>query len=278
MKTDSFGTYLVSENIITREELNQAIRMQYARSDVLQDLSIRLQFLDYDDVRRIKREQDRLEIDFGESAQSLNLLSESQFQYLLLTLFNNHIYLSNAAMSYSHLGESKISEYLHEYLKLVTHQNQAAQSTTDDLCPGVSQSVVNLITRYFYRDGCAVHAKTTELHHVDAGQHEIYAAEHKYRRSGSCYLSFLLPQSLNQLLAHTWYGEYQGEKHKRDAWDIVSENLFNLNYTFCRNLRKIGYKAKHGTIQNVLPEHTKNLCIKFDSFIGSFYAVYSNAS
>jgi len=276
MNIRSFGDYLVSDKVISKEDIDQAIRVQCNHSSVLEDLSVRLQLLDYDDVRRIRREQDRLEMNFSESAQSLNLLNEDQLQNLHSTLFNNHTYLSNAIMSYSYVGQTDIREHLCEFQKIITYQNQAACSTIDDLCPDVSQSVVNLITGYFYRDGHAVRAKTSRLQQTDTRQHEVYAAEHIYRNSGNSYLSFLFPQPLNQLLAYNWRDE-PNEHYKRDTWDIVSENLFNLNYILCRNLRQIGYKVKHGVIQNILPNFTKSLCIKFDGFIGSFYVVYSDA-
>jgi CheY-specific phosphatase CheX len=96
MSIKFFGQYLLEKNLISAEQLIEALKVQEDKNLRFGDYARAKGFMSDDDVMKLQAEQRRTDKKIGEIAVDMGLLTERQVEEILTMQENDHIYLGEA--------------------------------------------------------------------------------------------------------------------------------------------------------------------------------------
>jgi len=98
MPVKFFGQYLLEKNIITPQQLIEAVEYQESKNLKFGEYALLRGYLTEKDIERIQNEQKRVDMRFGELAVKLNILTSAQIQEILTRQKNDHIFIGEALL------------------------------------------------------------------------------------------------------------------------------------------------------------------------------------
>jgi CheY-specific phosphatase CheX len=126
MPVQFFGQYLLSNKIITREQLLEAVDFQDSQNLKLGEYAIRREYITEDQVNSINNLQQSKDLRFGDAAIELGFLTAPQVSELLTIQRNSHIYLGDAVIQKGFADGDTIKRALDGFKK------EQEQYTSDD--------------------------------------------------------------------------------------------------------------------------------------------------
>lgn len=117
MGVQFFGQFLLEQNVITRDQLLDAVEYQEAQNLKLGAYAVKKEFISQADVERINQLQQSKDLRFGEAAVELGLLSKGQVEELITAQKNDRIYLGEAVVTKGHASQEQIDEALDNFKK-----------------------------------------------------------------------------------------------------------------------------------------------------------------
>ncbi len=113
-----FGKYLLQQNIITQEALDDALRHQHEVNRRIGDHAVQKGYLTHDQMMEVLEEQKNLDEPFGAIAIQRGYLSQDQLDDLLFSQIVNSTYLGEALLELGHITPDQFSESLREYTRM----------------------------------------------------------------------------------------------------------------------------------------------------------------
>jgi CheY-specific phosphatase CheX len=98
MAVKFFGQYLLEKNIITPQQLIEAVEYQESKNLKFGEYALLKGYMTEKDIERIQNEQKRVDMQFGELAVKLNILTSAQIWEILTRQKNDHIFIGEALL------------------------------------------------------------------------------------------------------------------------------------------------------------------------------------
>jgi CheY-specific phosphatase CheX len=115
MSIKFFGQYLLERNILSADQLLEAIRYQESRNMKFGEYAREKGFLNKEQVLKLNDEQKRNDMRMGELSVSLGMLTDEQVDEILTMQKNDHILIGEAIISKGFLTEETLDGYLETF-------------------------------------------------------------------------------------------------------------------------------------------------------------------
>lgn len=142
MFTQFFGNYLVSEEIITQQQLFDAIQYKKNIKVKLGVLAINAGLLTSRDVERIHCRQTTEDKPFGDIAVSMGLVSQEQINDLLVSQMPDYLLLGQALLDEDYLDSASFESALKTYKERYSIEDSDLKETN-------SKKYTNIIKSFF---------------------------------------------------------------------------------------------------------------------------------
>jgi len=128
-----FGQYLITAEVVSQEQLDDAVSFQRAVNLPLGALALSKALLDERQVLQIHTQQRRTDQPFGEIAVQRGYLTRDQLDELLKEQAEARILLGEALVQKGHLTRDQLNEALIDYHTAQADAEQAVKRAYDDL-------------------------------------------------------------------------------------------------------------------------------------------------
>jgi CheY-specific phosphatase CheX len=115
MSVKFFGQFLIEKNVITPEQLIEAVDFQETINQRFGDYAVSKGYLSKDDVMTIQRAQQKTDMMFGDIAVGMNKLTKEQVDEILIRQKNDHVYVGAALVKKGFLVPDDLVKYLAEF-------------------------------------------------------------------------------------------------------------------------------------------------------------------
>lgn len=147
-----FGSYLVGLGIITREQLDQAVRFQAESNKLLGQMAVEKGYLQPDQVEVILKEQKKLDFPFGAIALQKQFMTSDEMDDLLFAQMVNTTHVGEALVELGFLEPAELGRNLKKYNEF---QEQRRRSIDDFLegvrYPRLIRSGIHALDKAFVR-------------------------------------------------------------------------------------------------------------------------------
>jgi hypothetical protein len=277
-----FAAYLIEQQVLEPEQLEEAIRLQRQRHLLLGELGMLRGYLQPDGVDRILKAQQTSDRKFGELALEMGLLTPEQLQELLEAQANNHFYLGEALLALGHIrNKDELYQHLVRFKALSSPERlEAAQIPWPGFDRRLIEELIQLTYEFFYNEGFVIRMAGISPALPPRDDYRIYSVTHTLSRKGLfsrkayCTLSMLLLKSWNHIISR----DSSFDRTSLGPSDDVAEIVYILNNLFCKRLRKADYSCKYGPVRSTLPAFTRCLTIRFDTSVEPFFLLFSENS
>ena len=274
---DFFGEYLLNRDIITREQLEEAVRVQRENNVLLGTLAIQRDYLEESRLTELLEEQHRLNRKLGELAVEKGYLNDEQLQELLKIQSGNYLYLGESLVRQGFLSKESMLEHLEAWGEITMQLEQKAreQLKTVPICDLVF-AAIERTSISFFRRGYPARVEEVSWHVPDLDGLNVFAASQNSKEGANYYYVLLLPDDFIRLLSNFSLSDPQEElgASLEEAYESVLQWVFLLNYSICKSVKKLGHKLKHGPIQSTLPEHGECVSVKMRTLVAPIYMLY----
>ncbi len=152
MAVKFFGQYLLEKNIITPQQLIEAVEYQESKNLKFGEYALSKSYLTEKDIERIQNEQKRVDMRFGELAVKLNILTTAQVQEILTRQKNDHIFIGEALLQKSFLTPDILQRELSLFKEDQSQYATGEIMVPDDAAnPEVIKSIVDLTQKMLQR-------------------------------------------------------------------------------------------------------------------------------
>lgn len=117
ISSDFFGTYLVKQGVITKDQLEHAVALHQENNSFLGKLAVDRGYLTREQLEIVLREQTRSRKAFGQLAQSLGYLQQEQVTDLLKSQSENHVYIGEALVRFGFIRPETLDLHLEHFRK-----------------------------------------------------------------------------------------------------------------------------------------------------------------
>ncbi len=107
-----FGHYLLDEEIITAQQLTEAVEYQSEKNLSLGEIAVRENLLTLKDAETINNKQRILDKRFGEVSILLGLLTQEQIEYLLVTQKKEKVFFGEVLIFKEFISEQELEKQL----------------------------------------------------------------------------------------------------------------------------------------------------------------------
>ena len=152
MPVKFFGQYLLEKNIITPQQLIEAVEYQESKNLKFGEYARSKGYLTQKDIEKIQNEQKRVDMRFGELAVKLNILTSAQVQEILTRQKNDHIFIGEALLQKSFLTpdilQRELSLFKEDQSQYATGEIEVPDGAAN---PEVIKSMVDLTQKMLQR-------------------------------------------------------------------------------------------------------------------------------
>ncbi len=110
-----FGQYLLEKDLLTKDQLIDAINYQKSKILKLGEIALQYEYLSDKQIAKIHNEQKRTDMRFGDLAVQMGLLTAAQLEEIITIQKNNHIYLGEAICACGHMDEETLDRELNNF-------------------------------------------------------------------------------------------------------------------------------------------------------------------
>lgn len=274
---DFFGGYLVIHDIITADQLEEAITAQRENRVLLGALAMGRMYVTDDDLRDLLVKQVKEHRKLGELLIESGLCTAEQLRELLEEQAKNHVYLGEALVRLKILDLPTLNRHLDTFEKRSQTFAEQLQCRIDPvLQKDLIYLALDVVRSFFFRRGYVVKVGAVEASlPQEIGDLKVFSAEH--RRSGGRvgYFGLALPISMMLLmLDRTNLNENFGSYGNEIETEYFEEVFFNMNYAICRQSRCLNMRVNHGPTQAAIPEARPVLSIRLQGAPELVYVLY----
>jgi len=130
MSVKFFGQYLLEKNIITPQQLVEAVSLQESSNLKFGDYAVSKGYLTKEQATRINLEQQKTDAMFGELAMRMGLLKKEQVDEILLRQKNDHVYIGAVLVKKGYISPGDLVKHLNDF-----KEDQAGYSAGDVFIP-----------------------------------------------------------------------------------------------------------------------------------------------
>ena len=191
---DFFGAYLLDRNVITREQLDEAVLFQRENNILLGMLALQREYLDESQLTELLEEQHKLDRRLGELALENGYLTDEQLQELIQIQSGNYLYLGESLIRLDFLLKETMLQHFEEWGEMTMQLEQNARAQLE-VFP-FSDLVFAAIERTrvsFFRRGYPVRIEevTSSVPRLD--DLNVFAASQRSKDEWTHYYTLLLP-------------------------------------------------------------------------------------
>lgn len=276
MYSEFFGEYLMQCEVITEEQLNEAISYQKENNQLMGKLALEKGYMTYEQVQIVLKDQTVQQKKFGQIAREKNYLSQEQIHDLLQDQAENHIYLGEALLRLGHLNIDHLNVYLNNFKREVQHdkkffsQRINAYPQRDLLWKGLE-----VVKDLYYRLGYVLKIKRVMEDPSVSRDQPLFLMDQDFTGTGRALFGIQMNWNAVRITARDNAHNPSKEYDRDRELDISAEVMHSLNYVLCEDLRLIGYKVKPGPVRFELPlNHQHALGIQLNSMLGPMTMLY----
>lgn len=275
---DFFGAYLLDREIITGEQLDEAVQLQRENNILLGTLAVQRKYIDESQLNELLEEQHQLDRKLGELAIERGYMNDEQFQELIQIQSGNHLYLGESLVRLGFLSRESMFQHLEKWGENTMQLEQKARARLevfpfhDLVLAAIDQTRIS-----FFRRGYPVRIEEVTPSVPALEGLNVFAASQRSKDDWTHYYTLLLPDEFIRLLSSFGRSEQQEipDSGMEDAYETVLQWIFLLNYSICRSIKKEGGpKIKHGPVQSTLPEHAESVSVRMNTLVAPFYMLY----
>lgn len=138
MSVKFFGQFLLEKNIITPEQLIEAVSFQEASNLKFGDYAVSKGYLTKKEVAEVQAEQQKTDAMFGEIALRKGLLTQEQVNEILTRQKNDHVYIGAVLVKKGYISPNDLVKHLNDF-----KEDQAGYLSGDIFIPeGVDNAQV----------------------------------------------------------------------------------------------------------------------------------------
>lgn len=115
MAVKFFGQFLVEKGVVSREHVVEAMRLQEEVNLKFGETAVSMELLTQREIERIHLAQRREDLRFGDMALKLGILTEEQHQQVLARQKEKHVYIGEALVKVGALEAGELERYLREF-------------------------------------------------------------------------------------------------------------------------------------------------------------------
>jgi CheY-specific phosphatase CheX len=227
-----FGQYLLENNVISSDQLMEAVNYQESINMDFGECALLKGYISEEDLVELKRKQREVDMRFGEIAIKLNILSPDQVMEILRTQKNTHIYIGEALVQKKFLTPDVIEKELALFKEDQSKYNTEEIMTPDEVRnPEVIKDVVGLTQKILYRVGRMVF-KIDEGYISDMEPEKNFLMiQISLHGSFKCEYVLSLPEDISGLITSSIIGEDVNEPA-----DIVIDGVKEFCNIVCGNI------------------------------------------
>ena len=274
---DFFGEYLLDREIITREQLDEAVLLQRENNVLLGTLALQREYLDEPRLIELLEEQHKLDRKLGDLAVEKGYLSQEQLLELLQSQSGNYLYLGESLIRLGFLPEESLQEHLETWGEITMQLEQKARAQLKAVPFGdLVFSAMERTRVSFFRRGYPVRVEDVASGVPELAGINVFTASQRSKDEGSHHFVLLLPEEFIRLLGSPGYpGDHERpDAGMEEAYETVLQWVFLLNYAICRAANKEGHRFKHGPIQSTLPEYEHCVSVRMRTLVAPIHMLY----
>jgi CheY-specific phosphatase CheX len=115
MSVKFFGQFLIEKNIITPEQLIDAVDFQETVNQKFGDYAVSKGYLTKDDVLKVQAAQQKTDIMFGDVAMNMGLLTQKQVDEILVRQKNDHVYVGASLVKKGFIAPADLVKHLNDF-------------------------------------------------------------------------------------------------------------------------------------------------------------------
>lgn len=152
MSVKFFGQFLIEKNIITPEQLIDAVDFQETVNQKFGDYAVSKGYLTKDDVLKVQAAQNKTDKMFGDIAIIMGLLTQKQVDEILVRQKNDHVYIGAALVKKGFIAPANLVKHLDDF-----KQDQAGYEVGEIFIPegtdspDMIQDMVAITKKLLYR-------------------------------------------------------------------------------------------------------------------------------
>jgi CheY-specific phosphatase CheX len=250
MSIKFFGQFLLEKNVITPEQLLEAVKYQEAHNLRFGDYAQTKGYITKEDIVTILREQKRIDMQFGEIAVKLNILTPAQVEEILTLQRNDHVLIGQALVRKGFLTEETLDR------ELVLFKKEQSQYAPGEVVvppgldnPDIVRDVVDLTQKMLRR----LSNLTVKAEHGSVGNDEPRRNDVTIvvRFSGSLAYDYVF--SASRAVSELITSGVIGEDSSGESQEVIVDGVKEFCNIVCGNIiAKMAQKGK--TVSISAPE------------------------
>ncbi len=276
---DFFGVYLLDRDVITGEQLEEAVRLQRENNILLGTLAVQREYMDGSQLVELLEEQQQLDRKLGELALEKGYMNDEQFQELIGIQSGNHLSLGESLVRLGFLSRESMFQHLEKWGESTMQLEQKARAQlevfpfNDLILAAIERTRISFFRRGYPARIEEVTSSVPALEDLNV----FVASQRSKKDDWTHYYTLLLPNEFVRLLSSSGNSEQEEKPDAsiEDAYETVLQWVFLLNFSICRSIKKEGGpRIKHGPIQSTLPEHAEIVSVRLNTLVAPFYMLY----
>ncbi len=273
---DFFGEYLLKQEVITEEQLEEAMDCQRENHILMGTLAVNKGYLSSQQLNCILEEQQRVNHKFGGLAVEKGFLSQDQVQELFREQAENHIYLGEALTRLGYVSTNKLNVYLNAFQQHLQKKEQAFAKCLQHIPQAeILRRALGLIVEYFYRLGFVLKVRDMELNPTISSFNPVFLGTQNFIGLGQAFFGVQLSWSTARLMAQGNGMQLEDGDNQLHLFETTTDAVDKLNYVLCEELQRLGYRVNPGAMHFELPRQAKDsFKIILHSMIGPLHLLY----
>ena len=271
-----FGEYLVNQEVISKQQLEDAVLYQKEYNILLGKLAMERGYLDSAQVEEIINEQKLTPKKFGKLAKEKGYLTEKELEELKQVQSENHIFLGEVLNRLGYIDVEKLNVFLNSFKHyLESEQNAALDKLNQFSHKDMLQNVSEVVRDYFYYQGYVFKVKDIQdCSDIDLNG-PVFLADQEFNKTGRALFGLQMSEEAVKVIAQGNPLYSSKQQDQAQEFDTTAQVVYNLNFVLCEILQGLGYKVKPGAIRFEFPrEFEECVVISFDSILGTVNILY----
>ncbi|UFS70775.1 chemotaxis protein CheX [Geomonas sp. RF6] len=250
MAVKFFGQFLVEKNIVSREAILEAIKLQDSVNLRFGDTALSINLICQADMERVHAAQRTEDLKFGDMAVKLGILTNEQVNQVLTVQKNSHLYLGEALVQIGAVQEQDLPRLLDDYkADQEPYLTPRIEIPTGVRHPDLWEMYADLTAKMFTRivgTACRLGACRVEEHMPE----EFVVATMEIRGDAEATCIFAGSAEIRQRIACAILGE---ESVDEEPEDVLNDSVKEFLNIVCGNVA--AKAAQKGKTIEILPPH-----------------------